>query len=107
MTKDRMYLTPSPRSNKRYRAYFIRGKDNEISYTDFGDPTRQNYTLHRDDARKQRFLARFNAMIERFKDNPQAATTLSTWLLWNKPTLKESLKDYKEHFNLVGVRPDT
>jgi hypothetical protein len=29
-----------------------------------------------------------------------SAGALSRWLLWNKPTLKESLEDFKNKFNL-------
>jgi len=25
---------------------------------------------------------------------------LARWILWNKPTIKESIKDYKKRFNL-------
>jgi len=32
-------------------------------------------------------------------NNPMSAGSLSRWILWNKPTLKASISDYKRKFN--------
>ena len=32
--------------------------------------------------------------------NPTSAGALSWWVLWNKPSFKASVADYKKHFNL-------
>jgi len=94
-------LFPSPRKGKAYRATFTRKKDGSVIHTDFGSADYENYTQHHDDIRKKKFLTRFRSMIERYKDNPQAPTTLSRYILWNKPTIDESLLDYKRKFNFL------
>jgi hypothetical protein len=48
-----------------------------------------------------------NSYVKRHKDNEDwskkgiyTAGFWSRWLLWNKPTLKESIKDIEDRFNL-------
>jgi hypothetical protein len=33
-------------------------------------------------------------------NKPTTPGALSRWVLWNKPSFKESVKDYKKKFNL-------
>jgi hypothetical protein len=35
-----------------------------------------------------------------FRDHLKSAGALSRWILWNKPTLAASIKDYKKRFGL-------
>lgn len=56
------------------------------------------YTLHKDPARKARYLAR-HAATERWND-PKSAGALSRFVLWNRPTLAASIADYKRRFRL-------
>ena len=86
----------SPRKGKKLRAIFSDGKK-----IDFGSETMSDFTLHKDVERKQRFLNRFQKLIEKYKNDPQAPMTLSTWVLWHKPTLEASIRDYKKHFGLT------
>lgn len=86
----------SPRKGKKLRAIFSDGKK-----VDFGAETMSDFTLHKDVERKQRFLNRFQKLIEKYKNDPQAPMTLSTWVLWHKPTLEASIRDYKKHFGLT------
>jgi hypothetical protein len=97
MTKVK--LVPSPTKTKKWRMIFVR-KPDVYDYTDFGYKGMSDYTLHQDDRRKAMFLSRFRKLIERSKEDPSSAMTLSTTILWNKPTLQESFKDYKKKFHL-------
>jgi hypothetical protein len=93
----KVILLHSPRKDKRYRVEFYEnGK--KINHTDFGDPDRDNYTIHRDENRKNQFLSRFRALIKKHKNDPTKPITLSHMILWNKPSLKASWNDYKKHF---------
>lgn len=94
-------LHKSPNKNKRYRMVFKRSKDQATTYTDFGS-NMENYTIHHDEKRKKNYLSRFRKLIDRYKDNPQAPTTLSTMLLWAEPTLEESFQNYLHYFHLSG-----
>ena len=57
-----------------------------------------DYTTHRDAIRKRRYLARHGPR-ERW-DRPMTAGALSRWVLWNKPTLRGSMRDYARRFDL-------
>ena len=57
-----------------------------------------DFTKHRDPARKERYLKRHKANEN--WNNPLTAGALSRWILWNKPTLSASIKDFEDRFNL-------
>jgi hypothetical protein len=96
----RVFLFKSPKKDKKYRAVFYDDDDNKIKHTDFGAKGMSDFTIHKDEERKERFLNRFRKLIEKHKDDQTKPITLSTMVLWNKPTLKASWSDYKKHFNL-------
>jgi hypothetical protein len=94
-------ITKSPNPLKKYEALFsIDGKLKRVSFganKESGEPY-SDYTVHKDEERKQRYLNR-HASREHWND-PTSPGALSRWLLWNKPTLKESLADFRSKFNV-------
>lgn len=64
----------------------------------FGASGYSDYTIHKDKARKQRYIARHQAR-ENWQD-PFTAGFYSRWLLWNKPTLQASIEDVKKRFGI-------
>lgn len=88
-------LMRSPLPTKKWRMVFPR-----IGHTDFGHPDYQDFTTHKDEARRAKFLNRFRGMIERYADDPTSPMTLSHLILWNKPTIEDSFRDYKKRFGL-------
>lgn len=95
----RFKIITSPSAHKKWRAVFSKGQYEEV--VDFGAKGMSDYTLNKDLKRKQMFLTRFRKLIHEYKDDPFSPMTLSTWILWNKPTLEESIKDFKKHFHLT------
>lgn len=83
----------SPNSLKKYRAYF---SDN--SHTDFGAKGYQDYTTNKDPVRKELYLSRHRSN-ENWNDM-KSPGALSRWILWNKTSLKDSISDYKNKFNV-------
>ena len=86
-------IAKSPIKSKKYRAYFSNGK-----HTDFGAKGMSDYTKHKDKKRKSRYMGR-----HRKRENwrsPTSAGALSRYILWNKPTLRGSIADYKRRFKL-------
>lgn len=83
---------------KKYTAVFSRD-GNKIKTTHFGDVRYQDFRQHRNEKRKQRYLRR-HRRNERWRDF-MSAGALSRFLLWNKPTLAQSLASYKRRFGLV------
>lgn len=82
---------------KRYTAIF-ETKDGKTKKTHFGSSNHENFTIHGDEERKKRYLDR-HRKNENW-DEPMTAGALSRWILWNKKTLRESIKDYKKRFNM-------
>jgi len=93
----KLSLTPSPRQDKRFRMTFYL-HDIEQKHTDFGAPGPNTFIDHQDEKRKNNFLNRFSKLIQQEEHDMTSPITLSKYLLWNKPTLEASLKDYKQHF---------
>ena len=56
-----------------------------------------DYTKHKNKSRKKRYMNRHRTREN--WNNPMTAGALSRWILWNKPTLKASIDDYKKKFN--------
>jgi len=89
-------VTASKNKNKRYSAHF---KDNgKIKVVSFGSPDHDNFTIHKDEKRKRAYLARHKKDLQ--TNDPTRAGYLSYFLLWNKPTLRQSIRDFKQKFNL-------
>jgi hypothetical protein len=86
-------IVKSPRHEKKLRAYFSDG-----THTDFGASGYSDFTMHKDPERRDRYDSRHKRR-EDWK-NPKTAGSLSKWVLWNKPSLKASISDYKRRFNL-------
>ena len=73
-------------------------KIEKVKTTHFGEAGARDYTLHKDPERKKRYIER-HEKSENWND-PTSAGALSRWILWNKPTKTESIKDYKNKFGI-------
>lgn len=76
----------------------IRLDDGGTRIVRFGAAGMSDFTKHKDEERKRRYLERHKAR-ENWED-PLTAGFWSRWLLWNKPTIRESLADLKTRFDL-------
>jgi hypothetical protein len=74
-------------------AVFDDGK--QIPFGAFGY---DDYTQTGDKRQKRNYLARHRKRED--WTNPQTAGALSRWILWNKPNLHDSIKDYVKRFNM-------
>lgn len=92
-------LVRSPRKDKKWRMIFL-FNGNKLQHTDFGAPGYEDYTTHRDDQRKTAFLNRFRTLLEEKDYNFTAPIILSRYILWNKPTIRASLADFKRKYHL-------
>lgn len=88
-----MELKVSTRKDKKYMAIFEDG-----TITHFGQKGADDFTITGDEDQKMRYLNR-HRKNENWNDF-KSPGALSRWILWSKPTIKESLKDYKRRFNL-------
>ncbi len=89
-------ITKSTNSNKKLMAIFKDCHTERQKTTHFGAKGMSDYTIHKDNDRKKRYISRHSANEN--WNNPTTAGALSRWILWNKPTLKASISDYKKKF---------
>ena len=87
----------STRKEKKLMAKFYDNDRNKVKTTHFGSEM-SNYTQHKNNERKERYLARHKSN-ENWNDYTSSGS-LARWLLWNKPTLSASFTDYLKRFNL-------
>jgi len=88
-------LTPS--TTKKLKAVF-RLDNGRTRTIHFGARGYEDFTTHGNEARKASYIRR-HAAREDF-ENPMTAGALSRWILWNKPTIEASVKDFVRRFRL-------
>ena len=92
---QKYYPYKSDKSNKKY---FIITKDNKKIY--FGASGYSDFTIHKEEARKQRYINRHKNNEDWTKSGIDTAGFWSRWLLWNKKTIQDSYKDIKNNFKI-------
>jgi hypothetical protein len=95
MKYTHVVISVSDRKDKKYKAFFTNNKK-ESKIVHFGASGYSDYTIHKDDERKKRYIERHKGN-EKFND-PYSPGALSRWILWNMKSLRESIKDYKRRF---------
>ena len=93
----KVVIKKSTKAEKKYMAIFYEGHK-RIKTTHFGAAGMSDYTKHKDPERKKRYMKRHRTR-ENWA-NYMSAGSLSRWILWNKPSLRASIKDYKKRFKL-------
>lgn len=85
-------LSKSTRKDKKYMINI----DGKIIH--FGQEGASDYTQHNDNKRKMSYLQR-HYKNENW-DDINTAGAWSRWLLWNKKSLKKSISDMENRFNI-------
>ena len=90
-------IEDSPKDKKKLMAVFYK---NGVKFktTHFGAKGYSDFTIHKDEARRQRYLNRHRNRED--WNNPFTPGALSRWILWNKPTLAASIAAFKKRFHL-------
>ena len=83
---------------KKWDAVFVKANGREIVQP-FGQRGYSDFTKHKNVTRKNRYIARHARMHEDWTD-PTRAGTLSRFVLWNKPTLRASIRSYRKRFHV-------
>ena len=90
-------LRRSRNPEKKWDAVFEKeGKEKVVS---FGARGYSDFTKHKNVTRKARYIKRHSGMGEHW-NKPDTPGALSRWILWNKPSLKGSLRDFRKRFNI-------
>ncbi len=93
MLKYHPYKSDKP--NKKY--YIFTNNDKKVF---FGQAGACDFTLHKGEASKQRCINRHKNNEIWSKSGIDTAGLWSRWLLWNKPTIKDSYTDIERRFSI-------
>ena len=86
---------PYPSNDSRYKYFIITSSGKKVR---FGAKGYEDFTIHKDEERKQRYIKRHQARENWAKSGIDTAGFWSRWLLWNKKTIKDSYEDIKQRF---------
>ncbi len=81
-------LLKADNPKKKYKVYIISKKTGKERKIEFGTAGMSDFTKHKDEARKQRYIDRHKANEN--WDDPETAGYYARWVLWNKPTIEAS-----------------
>lgn len=89
-------VVKSKTKGKKYDAYFdIAGKEKRVS---FGAEGMSDFTIHKDPARRLRYIARHKAN-ENWTD-PTTPGALSRFILWEETDINKAITKYKQRYNI-------
>jgi hypothetical protein len=91
-------ITPSLRKDKKMMAIFYDDKNKKVKTVHFGNRGSSDFTINKDDERKKRYLDRHKKRED--WNSYMTAGSLARYVLWNLPSLKASIADYKKRFKL-------
>jgi hypothetical protein len=91
-------IEPSPKAGKKLRAVFYDAETDKTKHTDFGATGYDDFTKTHDEEQKKRYQTRHAKDLK--TGDPTKAGFLSYYILWNKPTIAGSVRDYKSRFNM-------
>ncbi len=89
-------IVKSKKPNEKFDAVIDKTKT-----VSFGAKGYSDFTIHKDEDRRDRYIKRHKTN-ENWND-PTTAGFYSRWVLWNKPTMKESITDLNKKFSKLKV----
>jgi hypothetical protein len=96
MENKTFYLYRSSSSDKKFSIRPLEG----TKVVHFGAKGYEDFTKHKDEERKKLYLERHQKNEDWTKQGILTPGFWSRWLLWNKPSLSESIEDVEDRFNV-------
>ena len=94
-----MKFTLEPATDKKHRWVGVFTKeDGTTKRVPFGDATMENYTMHKNPLRKEKYLQRHRSRED--WTNPMTAGALSRFILWEVPDINEAVRRFRRRFSL-------
>jgi hypothetical protein len=92
-------------SSKQYKKYAVEIPDSLLEKSlgktvYFGHNQYDDYTTHKDKSRFENYISRHQKRENWTADGIGTAGFWSRWLLWNKPSFKDSIRDIEKRFNV-------
>jgi hypothetical protein len=91
-------IRKSHKREKKWDAVFVK-PDGKEKVVPFGAAGMSDFTKHKDTRRRALYLKRHSGMGEHW-NRPDTPGALSKWVLWNKPSFRASVSDFKKRFHL-------
>lgn len=98
MGYDFVKLVKLSGDKKKYKAVLKNKETGREKSVKFGATGYDDYTTHKDEERKNAYISRHKARENWTKSGVDTAGFWSRWLLWNKPSYRDSLADIKKRF---------
>jgi hypothetical protein len=95
-------VSKSDKPKKKYYALFKNKENNKEKRVYFGSAGMSDFTLHKDNDRKLNYIKRHQKRENWTNTGILTPGWWSRWLLWNKPSYTESLKDVKTKLKNAG-----
>ena len=95
----RVTISKSTRAGKKLMAAL-----EDKSTVHFGATGYQDFTQHGDEKRKASYLARHKKNEDWTLQGVESAGFWARWLLWNKPSIAQSIADINRRFSSLTVR---
>ena len=92
-------ISKSKKPDKKYDA-----RINGSKTVSFGQKMASDFTKHKDTDRKERYIDRHKAREDWTKSGVKTAGFYSKHVLWNKPTIKESIDDINKRFKNLNIK---
>ena len=86
---------PYAANDGKHKYYIITESGRKVY---FGATGYSDFTIHKDEARKERYITRHKNKENWTKSGIDTAGFWSRWYLWNKPTKQQSYNYIKSHF---------
>ena len=93
-------LQKSTQPSKKYMVIMSTSRG-EIKTVHFGATGYSDYTKHKDKERMKRYENRHRSREDWKKSGIETAGFWSKWILWNKPSLLDSIKHTEKKFNIT------
>ena len=99
---NQFFLFNSNNPKKKYMIKYVNPNTNKINTINFGQKNAEQYFIHKDKNRKNLYLKRHGNMGENWtKKGIYTAGFWSRWLLWNLPSLDDSIENTENKFNIT------
>ena len=104
MSKINIDIVKSKTEGKKFDA-IIHKPDGKSKKVSFGAAGMSDFTKHKDEQRKERYIARRRGMNENWTASGyDTAGFWSRWATWEKPTLKASIDNINNKFKNLNVK---
>lgn len=92
-------LEKSNLQDKKYKVTIF-NRDGTSKIVHFGAKGYSDYTIHKDEERMHRYSVRHKPRENWNKSGLFTSGFWSKWILWNKPSLNESIRNTEKRFGL-------